>query len=132
MLIFDYFKLQMKECMIFLTYDFSIFKCSAFFVVGFLRLRNFYYDLILHNRRPKNQKNCWSIQAKCFSQNAASPTESKIAKLTIPLTPTTRQAAVFEKFVPSRRNGRRGEETMIMNSLALFEPFLIKRLNKNL
>ena len=71
----------------------------------FLKLRNLYYDLVLLNRRPQNnKKKCWGKitgpPRQVLPQNVASPhSESKNSHCP--------QGAVFEKSVsPTKKGGR--------------------------
>ena len=55
----------------------SFIQSWNFDLTDFVKLRNFYYDLVLLNRRPQNHKNrnveekSLALAGKCFPQNAA-------------------------------------------------------------
>ena len=76
----------------------NFIQSCNFNLIDFLKLRNFYYDLVLLNRRPQNHKNknveekSLAPAGKCFPQNSAFSSLLR-AKIVIP----PLKAAVFEK-----------------------------------
>ena len=80
------------------------------FSSDFLKLRNFYYDLVLLEKRPQNCKNKNVEEKLMVSPLKLLPSKCSlpplIAKIVICL-----KGAVFEKFVPCGRK-REGERTL--------------------
>ena len=83
-----------------------IIQSSSFYLTDFLKLRNFYYVLVLLNRRPHNPKNKTVAEISLvpprpmFPLKCSLPPPLKAKKVTPP------QAAVFEKFLPSLQKGK--------------------------